>query len=148
MLSSNPDPGKRDHPLQKNTSLFNAPLKKPQLSILLHFVIFLSRHHNWELFKYYIWEIFSAGHNCLMSRFSIWLLCNVKMHKINTVFLLHICSIFFVHTTNVLFLQKQCDTFLVGFILILYRWSSQIYEYEYRWLHKPSIIFLYTLILS
>jgi len=114
MLSSNPDPGKRDHPLQKNTSLFNAPLKKPQLSILLHFVIFLSRHHNWELFKYYIWEIFSAGHNCLMSRFSIWLLCNVKMHKINTVFLLHICSIFFVHTTNVLFLQKQCDTFLVG----------------------------------
>jgi len=42
MLSSNPDPGNKEiiH-CKKNTSLFNAPLKKPQLSILLHFVIFL-----------------------------------------------------------------------------------------------------------
>jgi len=34
---------------------------------LCYFLI--SRHHNWELFKSYIWAIFSAGHNCLISSF-------------------------------------------------------------------------------
>jgi len=70
MLSSNPDPGKRDHALQKKYFPFQCTFEKATIvnSFTLYY-FFISRHHNWELFKSYIWAIFSAGHNCLMSWF-------------------------------------------------------------------------------
>jgi len=68
MLSSNPDPGKRDHLLQKNTSLNQCIFEKVTFVYSFTLCYFLCQGTTIENFLNLTFEQSSAaGHNCLIS---------------------------------------------------------------------------------